>query len=53
MKKQGKRVQVDSVYIAAKFELVKVRRTVASGIDTKCRNLQCKRLRLMLDRFEQ
>jgi hypothetical protein len=33
MKKQGKRGQVDSVYIAAKFELVKVRRAVASGID--------------------
>jgi hypothetical protein len=34
MKKQGKRVQVDLVYIAAKFELVKVRRTVASGMET-------------------
>jgi hypothetical protein len=33
MKKQGKRGQVDSVYIAAKFELVKVRRALASGID--------------------
>jgi hypothetical protein len=33
MKQQGKRVRVDSVYIAAKFELVKVRRTVARGID--------------------
>jgi len=33
MRKQGKRVQVDSVYIAVKFELVKVPRTVASGID--------------------
>jgi hypothetical protein len=33
MKKQVKRGQVDWVYIAAKFELVKVRRAVASGID--------------------
>jgi len=33
MKKQVKRGQVDWVYIAAKFELVKVRRAMASGID--------------------
>jgi len=33
MKQQGKKGHVDSVYIAAKFELVKVRRALASGID--------------------
>ena len=33
MKQRGKRVQVILLYIAVKFQLVKVRRAVASGID--------------------